>query len=57
MQIKLIQKFVYVNNVWYDNDNACRKALAAYEFVKMEFNPHNDYETAGLALVQNDNFQ
>ncbi|WP_345790904.1 hypothetical protein [Neobacillus drentensis] len=25
--------------------------------VKMEFNPQNDYETAGLALVQNNNFQ
>jgi xylan 1,4-beta-xylosidase len=25
--------------------------------VKMEFNPHNGHETAGLALVQNNNFQ
>ncbi|MEH7492005.1 glycoside hydrolase family 43 protein [Neobacillus niacini] len=25
--------------------------------VKMDFNPHNDDETAGLALVQNNNFQ
>lgn len=25
--------------------------------VKMEFNPEKDYETAGIALVQNDNYQ
>jgi alpha-N-arabinofuranosidase len=25
--------------------------------VKMEFNPQNDYETAGVALIHNDNFQ
>lgn len=25
--------------------------------VKMDFNPHNDHETAGLVLVQNNNFQ
>ena len=25
--------------------------------VKMDFNPHNDDETAGLALIQNNNFQ
>jgi len=25
--------------------------------VKMDFNPHNNHETAGLALIQNNNFQ